>query len=455
LLTDHSHIPFVQSSSYPVRHGNTVRPLIDGIPAFRRISEAIEMARSSVWVTVTFMWTAFEMPDGRGSALDVLDRAAARGIDVRIIFWRPDVETKSLKANAFWGSADHIRQLEIRKSGVRVRWDRAHPGFCQHQKSWLIDAGGENEIAFVGGINLNPNSMAFPGHNGAGQTHDVYVEIAGPSTVDVHHNFAQRWNEASERFAEDGRWGSGSEADLPFPISIPGQCGSALVQIQRTIHSDRYTDGAGPPGGKAFDIARGEQSILAQYRAAIDAARRSIYIENQYVTVLEIVECLHRALQRGVEVVLLLPAEPDGLMRYVAESSQSFLEAWVALGRFENFTLAGIAGLNAEGQRKAIYVHDKLMLVDDAWATVGSCNLHSFSLFGNVEMNASFWEPDIVRKFRCELFHEHLEQDTSHMDDREALRHFRQVALENLERFNAGNPAWQGLAFALDPAGYR
>src|ERR1700681_4524968 len=100
-------IPFVTSGSYPVRSGNLVRPLVDGEPAFRRICEAIEAAKSSVWVTVTFMWATFEMPDDRGTALDVLDRAAARGVDVRLIFWRPDAETETWKRNAFWGSVDH------------------------------------------------------------------------------------------------------------------------------------------------------------------------------------------------------------------------------------------------------------------------------------------------------------------------------------------------------------
>jgi phosphatidylserine/phosphatidylglycerophosphate/cardiolipin synthase-like enzyme len=86
-----------------------------------------------------------------------------------------------------------------------------------------MDTGDEGEIAFLGGINLNPNSLVDPGHpchQGGTQNHDVYVEIAGPSTVDVHHNFVQRWNEASERFAGDGRWGRGSENDLPFPTRI-------------------------------------------------------------------------------------------------------------------------------------------------------------------------------------------------------------------------------------------
>ncbi len=65
-------IPFVQSASYPMRSGNFVGPLIDGEPAFRRICEAIEAARLSVWVTVSFMWPIFEMPAGRGPLLTFL-----------------------------------------------------------------------------------------------------------------------------------------------------------------------------------------------------------------------------------------------------------------------------------------------------------------------------------------------------------------------------------------------
>ncbi len=410
-------IPFVSSGSYPVRSGNLVRPLIDGEPAFRRICEAIEVATSGVWVTVTFMWASFEMPDGRGTALDVLDRAAARGVDVRILFWRPDAETERWKRDAFWGSQDHIRQLESRASGVRIRWDQAHPGYCQHQKSWLIDAGGEGETAFVGGINLNPHSMVAPGHRGEGQNHDVYVELTGPSTVDVHHNFVQRWNEASERCAEDGRWGEGSETDLPFPVDVPPGRGDALVQIQRTTHPGRYTDGHPTPGGAPFDIAAGERAIFDQYCAAIDAAQRTITIENQYITVPEIVARLHRAVRRGVEVLLLMPAEPDGWAQAVAQNAPEFFETWAALCADERCTLAGIAGLDEEGRRTPVYVHDKLMLVDDVWATVGSCNLHDRSLFGSGEMNATLWCPATVRSLRCELFREHLDLDTSPMDD--------------------------------------
>jgi cardiolipin synthase len=116
--------------------------------------------------------------------------------------------------------------------------------------------------------------------------------------------------------------------------------------------------------------------------------------------------------------------------------------------------LAGIAGLDADGRRKPIHVHAKLMLVDDAWATVGSCNLHRFSLYGNGEMNAAFSEPNTVRAFRCELLREHLDQDKSGMDDRRALHRFRTIAGENRRKFEAGDHAWQGLAFELDLARY-
>jgi cardiolipin synthase A/B len=445
-------IPFVTSGCYPVRAGNLVRPLIDGEPAFRRICQAIEAARQNVWVTVTFMWAEFAMPDGRGSALDILDRAAARGVDVRLIFWRPDAETQWLQRNAFWGSRGHIEILEARRSGVKIRWDRAHPGFCQHQKTWLIDAGADDGTAFVGGINLNPRSVVAPGHRGEGHNHDVYIELAGPAVVDVHHNFVQRWNEASDRMENDGRWGLESETALRFPARIPRKRGGAVVQIQRTVHRGRYHDGQATPDGRWFDIAGGEQSNFDQYCAAIDAARSSIYIENQHLDVQEIVDCLHRALKREVDVVLLMPVPLDAGSQLGRRNA--IPQAFAGFATSDRFMLAGLAGLGSDGRRNPVHVHSKLMLVDDEWATVGSCNLHRFSLFGNCEMNAAFAEPDTVRAFRCELFQEHIDRDTSGMDDRTALYLFRALARENRRKFEIGDCDWQGLAFELDLATY-
>ncbi|MDN4608793.1 phospholipase D-like domain-containing protein [Sporosarcina highlanderae] len=433
------NVPSPKRASYPVRSGNALLPLVDGEPAFRRICEAIEQAEHSVWVTITFMWASCQMPDGRGTPLDVLNRAAARGLDVKIIFWRPDTETESLKTNAFWGAPEHFTKLIESNSTVSIRWDRAQPGYCQHQKSWLIDAGKPTETAFLGGINLNPHSVVQPGHRGKGQNHDVYIELKGPSAVDVHHNFVQRWNEASERYLSDGLWGQGSKYDLPFPTAIPEIAGDAFVQIQRTVHSGRYINGQAAPQANPFDIQSGEQSNFDQYCGAIKAARHSIYLEHQHIDVPEIVSNLRDALLRGVEVVAVVPAE--GAM------TTEFAD----LTAFNNFTLAGIAGMSDDGKRNPVWIHSKLMIVDGEWGTVGSCNLHRYSLFGNCEMNAAFWDKGTARTFLSELFREHIDHDISDLDHLAALQLFRETARDNRLRFEKGDLHWKGIAYELQP----
>lgn len=451
------HIPFPATASYPVRTGNRVRPLIDGVPAFRRICEAVDQARRSVWVTVTFLWPEFALPDGRGSLFDLLDDATRRGLDVRVIFWRPGPElTAATRANTFSGSAADRELLRARGSRFRIRWDRAAEGFCQHQKSWLIDAGEPGETAFIGGINLNPHSVVAPGHVGTRHNHDLYLELTGPSASDVHHNFAQRWNEASERLAGDGSWGHDGADALDFPRRAGNAAGDAIVQIQRTVHAGCYADGRATPGGAPYPIAAGERSILDQYLSAIAAARRSIYIENQAISVEAILAALAAALDRGVAVTALVPAAPEEQVRADRRKPerQAYFDLLAALGRRENFTLAGIAGPDGKGGRAMVHVHGKIMLIDDAWATIGSCNLHVYSLFGNAEMNASFWDPPTARALRCGLLAEHLGQDVTGLDDRAALALYRGVARDNRRRHEAGDPDWRGLAFSLDPGSY-
>ena len=92
------------------------------------------------------------------------------------------------------------------------------------------------------------------------------------------------------------------------------------------------------------------------------------------------------------------------------------------------------------------------MLVDDEWASVGSCNLHRYSLFGNGELNAAFSDVRSVRVMRVALFQEHLGADTTDIDDGEALRLFRCIARANRQRHVRSDPRWRGVAFALDAA---
>ena len=435
---------FVEPAPYPVRSGNSVRPLIDGEPAFLRVCEVIEAARFSVWATVTFLWDDFELPGGHGSFFDLLDRAARRGLDVRVIFWRPGEQWAQLRKNAFWGSARHLAQLGAAGSRILVRWDRSPSGFCQHQKTWLVDAGHDEAVGVVGGINLNPHSVVAPGHNGQGHNHDVYVEVAGPSTMDIHDNFVQRWNNASERGRSDGLWGAAAAASSPAALTEPCPRGTSVVQIQRTMPNDDGGEGSADLGGPPA-----EATIFEQYQAAIAAAQHSIYIENQALDVPVILDCLREAAERNVDVVVVLPGEPEA----GRHQQKTWLHDFAALAAHENVTLAGLSGTGAGGERHGVYVHSKLMLIDDQWATIGSANLHAASLFRNAELNASWWDPVVVRQLRCQLFAEHLGETTAHLGAAAAHRRFGQLARENQVRWAAGE-AGSGLAFWLDPATY-
>jgi cardiolipin synthase A/B len=452
------HVPPAQQCSYPVRPGNRVEPLVDGLKAFTTIARACEQARQSVWVTVAFLGADFSMPGGRGSLFEWLQGLAERGLDVRVIFWRNNEGSGFSESSMFSGLVEHLERLHRSCPGIHARWDRAEGRYCQHQKSWLIDAGEEAEIAFVGGINLDSGSVVAAGHRDGPleQAHDVYASVQGPSATDVHHNFVQRWNEASERSSAEGCWGRfGNGPAMMFPTRVSKPAGPSTVQVQRTIKAGRYHDATPTPEGSAFAVSSGEFSVYEQYQTAIAAARSSIYIENQALGHTGIVDCLDAALERGVDVTVLVPAKAERQMRAARKSpaSQPFFERLAALGRHPHFQLAGIAA-PYEGRRREIYVHAKVMLVDDQWATIGSCNIGARSFFGDTELNLSVWCPDTVRRLRVELLLEHLNEDTSALTDREAMARWREQARHNASLGLHSTQPWKGIALALDPATY-
>ena len=255
-LAAQPHIPFLATGSYPPRAGNAVRPLIGGVPAFRHICAAVAAARHSVWVTPTFVAPDFPMPDGHGSFFDVLDRAAARGLDVRVLFWRPN-EQSDKYGQTFGGTPSDRALLHQRATRWHARWDTAPGGFVQHQKSWLIDAGQFHRGRLRRRHQRHPRALGTPGHAAEGERHDAYVEITGPSATDVHHNFVQRWNEASERHPRGRHLGQRTPPNLQLSTTASPACGTITVQIQRQIHAGLYTNTTPTPGGQPFDIAAG------------------------------------------------------------------------------------------------------------------------------------------------------------------------------------------------------
>ena len=98
--------------------------LIGGVPIFQRIGEAVDAARHSIWLTIAFYTDNFCFPDGRGSLFDALDRAVARGVDVRVVVWRPNPEV-ARRPNMFIGSSAD-RDL-LGKRGSRIKFAGTEP----------------------------------------------------------------------------------------------------------------------------------------------------------------------------------------------------------------------------------------------------------------------------------------------------------------------------------------
>ena len=240
---------------------------------------------------------------------------------------------------------------------------------------------------------------------------------------------------------------------------------SSRLRISRTVRAERgsdpahggpghYTDRTATPGGRPFDIGDGERSILRTIPDAIDAARTTIMIENQALPIPEVATRLEAVLNRGVEVALLVPAAPEEHVRSARrDPAKDALFAGIeALERHETFLLAGLS-VTGEENRHSVYVHAKAMLVDDAWATLARATCIRIP-FGDTEMNASFWDESVVRALRWGLLQEHLDEDTSLLDDRASLRRYREVARANALKRRNGSSDLQGLALALDPTTY-
>jgi phosphatidylserine/phosphatidylglycerophosphate/cardiolipin synthase-like enzyme len=282
------------------------------------------------------------------------------------------------------------------------------------------------------------------------------VELCGPAATDVHHNFVQRWNEASERNFADGSWPEGMPvSDLSFPASLSPAAGDIPAQISRTVRRETYRSTTAAFGAASFPLAQGEQSCLEQYLAAVDSARETIYIEDQVLMSLPILEKLENALDRGVELIYILPGKAWGqvMQSSTAPRLRPLFDKLKGLGRFPHFTMAALAANRGPGTYLDVYVHAKIAIVDGLWATIGSCNIADRSFYSDTELNVSFWHEPTAQTFRNDLFQEHLGMDVSPMTDRQAMALFKRTARENTMRRVRGQ-ALQGLVFELDPAHY-
>jgi cardiolipin synthase len=438
--------------SYPRRPGNRVIPWIDGVPFYNRLAAVFRAARTRIWAIVSFIEPGFRFPDGTPWWV-MLSEAEARGVDVRVLFWRNPGFFKT--EHVFLGDARERERLRGWGARWAARWDSSgdDPTHCHHQKAYVIDGLDDDPIAFVGGMVLSHATLATPGHHCGHEKHDAFLELHGPVVADAEHNFVQRWNLARQDPAAPPWPDPVRAGPLPWPDRVPAQRGEIDVQLARTLRADCY------PG------VAGEAAIFEHYRDAFRSARRTIYLENQHPGQLALLELLAAALARGVRVVMIVPGDPMAAI-YRARAEVEALArvgradehrygptfcALTALAEHPGFTLAALA--RSDPQRE-IYTHAKLCIVDGEWLTLGSANFVDLSLDADhSELNASVWGAETAMPLLRSLCSEHTDQDLAEVDDLGALACLTEIARASRASLLAGGPVLGG-CYALEPARY-
>src|SRR5262249_11714570 len=145
---------------------------------------------------------------------------------------------------------------------------------CHHEKLVVIDG----QTAFVGGIDLTTyagDRLDSSEHTARGSIgwHDAASSLRGPAVADGAEHFRLRWAE-------------GTRERLPARPAPPPP-GDVELQVVRTVPERIYDR-----------LPRGEFGILESYLRGLRAARRLIYLENQFLWSPEIVAVLLDKLRR-------------------------------------------------------------------------------------------------------------------------------------------------------------
>jgi phosphatidylserine/phosphatidylglycerophosphate/cardiolipin synthase-like enzyme len=396
------------------RPGNAVEFLVDGADALPAIAEAIASAKRSVHLAGWFFSPDFHLgPDGP-TLREVLADAAER-VDVRVLAWAGS------PLPLFHPDRKEAREaLERLTNGTRIRYRLdAHerPMHCHHEKLVILD----DRIAFVSGIDLTSlggdrlDESLHPPREDIGW-HDASAKLAGPAVADVAAHFAFRWREVTGE-------------TLPAAVPPP-EAGNTTVQIVRTVPEKIYDA-----------LPRGDFSLLEAHLAALRSAERFVYIESQFLWSPEVVAVLADKLARppcdAFRVLVVLPARPKNGQEDTRGQLAVLLDADGERGRFLACTIYQ-AGTHPP---RLVYVHAKILIVDDRWLTLGSANLNEHSLFNDTEMNIVVADEEVARSLRLRLWAEHLDSDDVDGDVHTLIdERWRPLAEGQLQRIRDGHP---------------
>lgn len=328
---------------------------------------------------------------------------------------RPELEVFVLRwdlsiIDTFGRGTTPLRILDwITDKRMHFKLDGAHPAASSHhQKIVVID----DKLAFSGGIDITGHRWDTREHldddpRRVGPTfkrpyypwHDATTAVDGDVARALGELARSRWKRATGEEIEPPSDVPGD----PWPDDVRPTFEDVEVAIARTI----------PVYAEQEEV----REIEALYLAAIRSAERSVYIESQYFASRRIAEAVARRMEEpaGPEIVIVNPQASYGwLEEEVMGTARARL--FKMIGRVDRDRRFRIYNPMTAGG-KPIYVHAKIMVVDDRLLRVGSSNLNNRSLGYDTECDLAVEAGpgpagDKVRgeigRFRDDLVAEHL-----------------------------------------------
>jgi len=324
----------------PFVPGNRVETLVNGARIFPPMLEAIASARRSINFE-TFIYWSGEIGERFADAL--AERARA-GVAVNILL-------------DWVGSQPMDAELMRRVSEAGGRIFRYHPPSWRHlarmnnrtHRRFLICDG---TVAFTGGVGIADDWLG----DADDSTHwrDTHYRVEGPVVAQMQGVFLDNWIKAA---------GEVLHGDDYFPPLEP--CGDMVAQMF----------GSSPSGGA--------ESMHLMVQVALAAALQEILIASPYfVPDPMTMRALLAAAARGVHVSVLL----------AGKYTDSRLTGWASQARWDPLLDAGITLLRYRPCR----LHWKVLIIDRAWASVGSMNFDSRSFRLNDEANLNVLDPEFA-----------------------------------------------------------
>lgn len=258
---------------------------------------------------------------------------------------------------------------QISSKRIHFAVDGAHPtGSVHHQKIVVVD----DSVAFCGGIDLTLDRWDTSAHEhrnaarrtlgrGYGPRHDVAAAVDGAAARALGEQAVGRWRTATKQ----------SLAPITARHTAwPGKLKPALRDVEVGIALTL----------PELDDRPETREVEALNLAAIAAARDVIYVENQYLAARRIVDALAARLREadGPEIVIVIARRGNNpLERGTMDSARHRLiqVLWDA----DEHGRLGIYWPVTDGDAP-IYVHSKVMVVDERFLRIGSSNLNNRSM---------------------------------------------------------------------------